>query len=313
MRSHLHTPYFSVVIPTHARPVALRACLEGIARLECDQSFEVVVVDDGSPTPPDRVVEAFDGRLDIAFAAQPRSGPGCARNHGASIARGRFLAFIDDDCVPASSWLAALARVFDDDPDPLLGGQVVNALPENPYSTTTQLIMTYVYDYYDGRPDAERFFTTNNFALARHQFDAMGGFDTSIPSHTAEDKDFCERWRHAGRRMSYIPDAVVYHEHHLTLNRFLRQHYNYGRGILSFRRLSAQRRDAPLLPEPVSFYGNMLLFPYRHPSVQRRTSCAFLIALSQVATAAGALKSALLDTPEAETVHRVPVQHTDSR
>ena len=42
-------PYFSVIIPTHARPDRLAACLEALANLDYPRDrFEVIVVDDGT-------------------------------------------------------------------------------------------------------------------------------------------------------------------------------------------------------------------------------------------------------------------------
>src|SRR5258705_2165999 len=95
-------PTVSIVVPTFARPAQLRRCLEGIARLEAGtSSFEVIVVDDGGPEPLDTLVASSADGLDIRLIRQPRGGPAAARNAGAALARGVFLAFIDDDCTPA--------------------------------------------------------------------------------------------------------------------------------------------------------------------------------------------------------------------
>ena len=95
------------------------------------------------------------------------------------------------------------------------------------------------------RPTAhEPFFTTNNIALSADLFRSVGGFTTAIPSATAEDKDFCDRWRVRGLALAHVPAAVVYHSHDLTFRRFVRQHFNYGRGILAFRLLRRSRVGA---------------------------------------------------------------------
>ncbi|HVN29417.1 MAG TPA: glycosyltransferase family A protein, partial [Candidatus Binataceae bacterium] len=87
-------PLFSVIIPTYARPTELAACLEALARQELDNdSFEVIVVDDGSPTPPDAVVRRFADRLNIRLLSDHHVGPGAARNRGTEAASGTFLAF----------------------------------------------------------------------------------------------------------------------------------------------------------------------------------------------------------------------------
>ena len=132
--------------------------------------FEVIVVDDGGPDYLEPVLAEFRDRLQLRLITQANRGPGAARNAGAAVANGRLLVFIDDDCVPAERWLSALVRVLETHPDRLLGGPVLNALPDNPYSTSSQLIATYVSEYYAKGRANERFFTTNNFALSAERF-----------------------------------------------------------------------------------------------------------------------------------------------
>src|SRR5438874_2537207 len=69
--------------------------------------FETIVISDGSTDDTDKVLAQRRG---ITFRAQPNSGPGRARNHGVSIARGRFVVFIGDDTVPEPRFLAEHAR-----------------------------------------------------------------------------------------------------------------------------------------------------------------------------------------------------------
>lgn len=59
-------PSISVIIPTFNRPDKLSACLGALAKLDYPRNrFEVVVVDDGSPTPLDSVVAAFRPGLNV--------------------------------------------------------------------------------------------------------------------------------------------------------------------------------------------------------------------------------------------------------
>lgn len=287
-------PTVSIVVPTFARPAKLRRCLEGIARLEAATfSFEVVVVDDGGPELLDTLLAASARELDVRLIRQPRAGPAAARNAGVAHARGRFLAFIDDDCTPSPGWLSAFVREIERDDRRLFGGQVENALPGNPYSTATQHIAQFVYEYNRAGGALEPFFTTNNLALAADLFRAVGGFRTSIPSATAEDKEFCDRWRAHGLALAPVPSAVVHHAHDLTFGRFLRQHFDYGRGILAFRMIRRRRAKSAFMPEPLKFYTDLVLSPMRRPSSVGRWRLVALLVASQLATLAGALREAL--------------------
>lgn len=292
----MNEPAVSIVIPTRSRPEQLRACLRGIASLAHEHSeLEVIVVNDGGDRALEPVVSSFRDRLALRLVDQSGAGPAAARNTGSAAARGRFLVFIDDDCVPAPGWLSALRDQLEKHSELLLGGRVVNALPDNPYSTASQLIATHVFEYYRTGQSHEVFFTTNNLALLAERFRELGGFDSSIPSRTAEDKEFCDRWRARGYPMASVPSAVVYHAHELTLSRFLIQHYNYGRGILAFRLRRRRRGAKAFIPEPLTFYGNLILSPTRDRALRHRWRYVLLLIASQVATAAGALKAWLLE------------------
>ena len=293
-------PELTVVVPTRDRKAQLRNCLEGISRQDVDaHRFEVVIVNDGSPESLASMIECHRDRLALQLVVLPRSvGPAAARSAGAAIARGRFLAFIDDDCVPSSHWLAALMRELRRQPNSLLGGNVENGLPDNPYSAASHQINTYVRQYYERGHANERFFPTNNIALSAERFRELGGFNTSIPSHTAEDKEFCDRWRSRNYPMAYVPDAVVCHSHDLSWSQFLRQHFSYGRGILVFRQIRRRREPSPLIPERFEFYWNLLLHPLRVKRDVLAWQQAGLIVVAQMATVAGAIWAALRENSD---------------
>ncbi|MBI3300779.1 MAG: glycosyltransferase [Deltaproteobacteria bacterium] len=248
-------PEFSIIIPTYARPGQLATCLRALSLLDYSRDrFEVIVVDDGSETPLDAVVVPFRDQLAVTLLRQPHVGPAAARNTGAAQARGEFLAFTDDDCVPASDWLRRLATRFALTPDRLIGGWTRNALPDNPYAVASQVIVDLVYAYYNAHPDHARFFASNNLALPVERFRALSGFDATFI--TSEDREFCDRWRYHGFPMTYAPEAVVFHAHALTLRTFCRQHFHYGRGAFRFHQARA-RRGSGRLRQELSFYAHL--------------------------------------------------------
>ena len=52
--------FFSIIIPTYRRPERLAVCLQALACLDYPRNrFEIIVVDDGSPTPPATMVADF--------------------------------------------------------------------------------------------------------------------------------------------------------------------------------------------------------------------------------------------------------------
>jgi GT2 family glycosyltransferase len=154
--------------------------------------------------------------------------------------------------------------------------------------------VTYVYDYYDRGGEGAHLFNTGNLAVPAERFNELGGFSESFPLAAGEDYDFCHRWRHAGYRTTYAPEAVVRHSHTLTFAGFCRQHFNYGRGLFAHRLRVARRTRKPLRGESPRFYWHLLRFPLTRGQGGRGWVYALLVALSQAATAAGVLREALM-------------------
>ena len=280
-------PFLSVVIPTHARPAQLARCLEALARQDYPRDrFSLVVVDDGSPTPVTEVVAGAEGRLQIDLIRQRRAGPAAARNAGAGRARGSLLVFTDDDCTPEPGWLRALAAAHVETPDAALGGFTVNALHRNRYSAASQLLTDFLYGYFNVDPSAARFVASNNFAIPTGAFLQIGGFLTGFPLAAGEDRELCDRWVTLGHSIRYVPAAMVEHHHGLTLRRFLRQHFGYGRGGFHFQRARAER-GAETSVEPLRFYVDLLLYPSKRLSPGPALVSTALLFSAQAANAAG--------------------------
>jgi glycosyltransferase involved in cell wall biosynthesis len=125
------TPTFSVIIPTYNRPRHVRGCLRALTQQNYPrQQFEVIVVDDGSLEPLERAVDPYRERLTVTLLRQRNAGPGAARNTGASVARGQYLAFTDDDCRPPSDWLRQPRHSpFGRTPPAPIGGRTVAGCP----------------------------------------------------------------------------------------------------------------------------------------------------------------------------------------
>jgi GT2 family glycosyltransferase len=285
--SHL----ISVVIPSYDRPAQLDACLDALGRSTYPrEGFEVVVVDDGSPTPLDDIVARHARSLRIALERQPNAGPAAARNRGAAVARGSVLAFTDDDCTPEPNWLTVLARHVAERPGHMIGGRAVNVLTSNPFSSASQHLVSYLYEYglkSAGTLPWTGFFASNNLAVPAAEFQRVGGFDVDFPLAAGEDRDFCARWNEAGLPAHYAPDAVILHRHRLGLRSFWKQHWNYGRGAFHFHQARAGRGGGPLRPEPLGFYVGMLRYPFRHESLARGAVHAKLLGMAQFANALG--------------------------
>ncbi len=277
---------FSIIVPTYNRPRDLGCCLESLASLDFPKDrFEVIVINDGGSLSVAPVVSRWADTLLITTLHEANGGPAMARNFGARVASGTYLAFTDDDCVPAPGWLSALLEVLREEPGAMAGGRTINALEDNPYSAASQLIVDLVYDHYNAQPRQAQFFATNNLALSAAQFRTLGGFDTNF--RTSEDRDLCDRWAGAGYQIVFVPDAVVYHAHNLSFSTFWMQHIGYGRGARHFY-LTHQLRDRGSSTISCNFYWRLLQqLPRALRGKLRPWYLTFLMAVWQLANFVG--------------------------
>lgn len=102
----LLNPTLSIVIPTFNRAAFIRTCVESVLSIGLPDA-EVIVVDDGSTDETAAVLAQFESR--IRYVRQANTGPSGARNKGAAVSSGRYLAFLDSD----DRWLSG--------PAPLVG------------------------------------------------------------------------------------------------------------------------------------------------------------------------------------------------
>ncbi|HEX5152924.1 MAG TPA: glycosyltransferase family A protein [Parafilimonas sp.] len=92
---------FSVIIPTCNRNELLSKCLEllkpGIQTID-GSNYEVIVTDDSKESNAEEFIQSnYDW---VQWVKGPGKGPAANRNNGSKYAKGEWLIFIDDDCLP---------------------------------------------------------------------------------------------------------------------------------------------------------------------------------------------------------------------
>ena len=189
----------SVVIPTRHRNDLLARCLEQLKpgrQLLAPDQYEVIVTDDGSDSTAETMLR--DRFPWVLWTAGPRRGPAANRNHGVSLAKGSWIAFTDDDCVPSSQWLAAFALATTN-----LGGVVFEG------RTTCEAGLRRFYDEAPLNMCGGALFTCN-LMVATDEFERLGGFDEGF-SFSMEDTDFAERISKSGNKAQFVKESVVDH------------------------------------------------------------------------------------------------------
>jgi glycosyltransferase involved in cell wall biosynthesis len=232
--------FFSVVIPTYNRLEMLLRVLDALEVQIDAPPFEVIVINDGSTDDTDRVVSQRKG---ITFRTQANAGPGRARNHGVSLAKGKFVVFIGDDTVPEPRFLAEHARVHRES----AGDALVACLGFTgwPRGERVTAFMDYINDYglqfgykliKHGEVVPFNFFYTSNISIDRELL-AAHPFDTTFPSAAWEDIELAYRLDALGLKIHYNERAVTRHYHPMTVESFARRQYTVGKsGAIFFRK-----------------------------------------------------------------------------
>ncbi len=226
----------SVVVPTRDKRDLLERTLAALRAQELTGAWEVVVVDDGSG----------DGTADLLAAAARRPGPplrvvapgrnvgrAAARNLGARAAAGRWLLFLDDDIVAPPGLLAAHAAQLARRP----GCGTIGLVRTDP-----ELLDAPHLHYVDSRGAAKvrgdivpaRYFVTQNAAVPRADFLAVGGFDERFRRYGLEDVELAFRLEDR-RGTVFLPvrRPVPSHVHHQDLREYLRKRRLVGRASLT--------------------------------------------------------------------------------
>ena len=89
-------PDISVIIPTHNRPDILKKTLQSIQN-QTYKDFELIVVSNGFSQANKEILASFEDPRFFYVEQENSGGPASPRNHGIRRARGKWLAFCDDD------------------------------------------------------------------------------------------------------------------------------------------------------------------------------------------------------------------------
>jgi len=214
---------FSVIIPTYNDWIRLEKCLEKLigAKEEYDLPCEIIVVDNASVhNPPDK----FKSMKDIKFVHEETPGSYAARNKGADIANGYYLAFTDSDCIPDKFWLLNAEKVFLEKECDLVGGRI------DLFRDAKTGDWAYIYECHTAFSQSKNVpkghCVTANLIIKRTVFEKLGGFNSEIKS--GGDWEFSGRAASSGYKLCYADDIIVFHPARKTLGAIFKKQKRFA-------------------------------------------------------------------------------------
>lgn len=231
-------PLVSVIIPTYNRCERLKDVIAALQKQTvAPASFEAVVVSDGSTDGTDAYLDAADVPFRMVTARQANAGPAAARNHGAGLASGDILLFLDDDVIAAPSLVEEHLRSHrcHHRSAVVIGPMLTPSGRRLPAVVRWEQAM--LYKQYDAMRHGVyaatyRQFYTGNASLRRSFFVGAGGFDERV--RRAEDVELAYRLAEDGAEFVFNENAIGYHCAERTFDAWLRNAYAYAASDVVF-------------------------------------------------------------------------------
>lgn len=217
-------PHVSIIIPVYNKFSYTYACLRSLAEHAGNTPFEVIVVDDYSS---DETLQKLTKIAGIEFIRNTKNlGFIGSCNAGATIAKGKFIAFLNNDTVVTPGWLESLIRCLEQERNAgLIGAKLV--YPDGRLQEAGGIIFSdgsgWNYGRFDNPNDPKYNYRREvdycsgaAILLRRELFEQLGGFDTRYAPAYYEDTDLAFAVRTAGLKVIYEPASTIVHFEGIT-------------------------------------------------------------------------------------------------
>ena len=228
--------FYSIIIPVYNRPDEIRELLQSLTD-QSYQSFEVLVIEDGSDYLCKDIVDSFKDKLQVKYFFKENSGQGFSRNVGFSMANGDFFIVFDSDCIVPPHYLERVNMVIQKEHIDCWGGPDRADSSFSAIQKAINFSMTSILTTGGIRGNKNRISQFHprsfNMGISREVFEQTGGYRIT---RMGEDIEFSIRIRESGFNAVLIEDAYVYHKRRVNLSEFFKQLHFFGRARVNISR-----------------------------------------------------------------------------
>jgi glycosyltransferase involved in cell wall biosynthesis len=201
-------PRVSVIIPVYNGSRTIAEALDSVFSQTFD-AYEVIVINDASQDHPVELLESYGSRIKLVSLMENR-GQSAARNLGASLAQGEYLAFLDQDDVWYPRKLERQVGILDQHPEVGLVYSDLDEVDEEGHYKTLAVHRFYAMGH--PKPSLvtivvdDLFILPSTVVCRKCLFEKVGGFDEHLIGY--EDDDLWIRmWPVC--RFAYLPEALA--------------------------------------------------------------------------------------------------------
>ena len=230
---------YAVAIATLNRDRLLDLCLSALEKSLAGHPVPVIVVDNGSTDGTEKVARGFEGRLNLRYVREPRTGLSYARNTAGEACTTEYIIHLDDDAQPLPGWAGAIERGIEKwNPDVFGGGYRPFYLSPKPAWFDDRYGSADV-DRAEGLFDEHTHLNAGNAGWRVSLLRELGGFPIDLGMTGATiavgEETFLEmklRKEYPQARLVFLPDMAMLHlvsAQKLTLSYWLKRYWATGR------------------------------------------------------------------------------------
>jgi len=212
-------PEISIVVSCYNKKDTIGYCVASLLEQEMD-SFEVIVVDDGSTDGSLRALEALRSHDALKIIRQNHRGISATKNRGFAASCGSILLFIDGDCVLEKGSLIELAKSFGEEAIGCVGGEL--------RATNSSSLIAKAVEHMQNEVERKWPFGAN-VAYRRSVLERVGPFDERMVA--GEDAELYLRTMKLGFRSKINRKVIARTKNPDNPASFFRQRLKWGRGF----------------------------------------------------------------------------------